>query len=47
MAATRDLAKEETLVSLPMSAALVVAPRERCRLPSGFCSADFYSKKPW
>ncbi|CAK0785563.1 hypothetical protein CVIRNUC_008773 [Coccomyxa viridis] len=47
MAATRDLTKEETLVSLPVSAALVVAPKERCRLPSSFCSAGFYLKKPW
>ena len=47
MAATQDLAKEEILVSLPMSAAVVVAPKERCRLPSSFCSAEFYSKKPW
>lgn len=47
MAATRDLASGETLVSLPVSAALVVAPKARCTLPVSFCSADFFSRKPW
>ena len=47
MAATRAVASGETLVSLPVSAALVVAPKARCALPSSFCSAKFFSGKPW
>ena len=47
MAATKDLASGETLVSLPVSAALVVAPKARCTLPSSFCSGEFFSQKPW
>ncbi len=47
MAATRDIDNGDTLVSLPVSAALVVAPKERCTLPSSFCSREFFAAKPW
>ena len=47
MAATRDLDSGEALVSLPVSAALVVTPKARSALPSSFCSGEFFSKKPW
>ncbi|CAL5224402.1 g7084 [Coccomyxa viridis] len=47
MAATRDLDSGAALVSLPVSAALVVTPKARSALPSSFCSGEFFSKKPW
>lgn len=47
MAAADNIARGEVLVSLPVTAALVVSPKERCQLPSTFCSSAFYSKKPW
>ena len=47
MAATRDIAGGETLVSLPVSTALVVTPKERCKLPAAFCSRELFSGKPW
>jgi len=47
MAAADNIASGEVLVSLPVTAALVVSPKERCQLPSTFCSSAFYSKKPW
>lgn len=47
MAATADIAGGDVLVSLPVTAALVVSPKERSQLPAGFCSGAFYAKKPW
>lgn len=47
MAATQDIDTGETLVSVPVSAALVVAPKERSSLPSSFCSREFNLGKPW
>ena len=47
MAAREDVAAGEVLVSLPVAAALVVSPRERCPLPGDFCDAAFYRKAPW
>ncbi|BDA48434.1 probable actin-histidine N-methyltransferase [Coccomyxa sp. Obi] len=47
MAATADIAGGDVLVSLPVTAALVVSPKERSQLPASFCSGAFYSKKPW
>lgn len=47
MAAADNIASGEVLVSLPVTAALVVSPKERSQLPASFCSTAFYSKKPW
>jgi hypothetical protein len=47
MAATSSIEPGEVLVSIPVEAALVVSPKERCQLPSGFCDAAFYQRKPW
>ena len=46
MAATVDIEAGEPLVSLPVGAALVVTPKQRCPFPA-FCSPAFYSSKPW
>ena len=46
MAATADIEAGEALVSLPMSAALLVTPKQRCPFPD-FCSPAFYASKPW
>jgi len=46
MAATVDIEAGEALVSLPMSAALLVTPKQRCPFPD-FCSPAFYVSKPW
>lgn len=46
MAATTDIEAGEPLVSLPVGAALVVTPKQRCPFPA-FCSPAFYSAKPW
>lgn len=46
MAATADIEAGEPLVSLPMSATLLVTPKQRCPFPD-FCSPAFYASKPW
>ena len=46
MAAAADIEAGEPLVSLPVSAALLVTPKQRCPFPA-FCSPAFYSSKPW
>ncbi len=46
MAATVDIEAGEALVLLPMSAALLVTPKQRCPFPD-FCSPAFYASKPW
>ena len=46
MAADVDIEAGEPLVSLPVGAALLVTPKQRCPFP-GFCSPAFYSAKPW
>ena len=47
MGAREDIAAGEVLVSVPVAAALVVRPRERCPLPGEFCDAAFYQKAAW
>ena len=46
MAANVDIEAGEPLVSLPVGAALLVTPKQRCPFPA-FCSPAFYSAKPW
>ncbi|KAK9836316.1 hypothetical protein WJX81_004671 [Elliptochloris bilobata] len=45
MAATADIEAGEPLVSLPIGAALLVTPKQRCPFPD-FCSPAFYASKP-
>ena len=47
MAARDGMAAGEVLASVPISAALVVSPKERCSLPGDFCNAAFYARQPW
>ena len=47
MAARDSIAAGEVLASVPVGAALLVGPKERCSLPRDFCEAAFYARQPW
>ena len=46
MQAREAIAPDESFVSLPRSAALVVTPKIKCPFPD-YVDAGFWSSKPW
>ena len=46
MEAREAIAADESFVSLPRAAALVVTPKIKCPFPD-FVDAEFWSAKPW
>jgi hypothetical protein len=47
LAATAPIADGETIVTLPVSAALLVRPKSRCPLPAAWCGAEHWRSSPW
>jgi hypothetical protein len=47
LAATAPIADGETIVTLPVSAALLVRPKSRCPLPPAWCGQEAWRAAPW
>lgn len=47
LVATAPITRGETVVRLPVEAAIMVRPKMKCPLPEEWCTRDYWSKAPW
>ena len=47
LVATAPIARGETIVRLPVEAAIMVRPKMKCPLPEEWCTREYWAKAPW
>ena len=47
LVATAPIARGETIVRLPVEAAIMVRPKMKCPLPERWCSREYWARAPW